>query len=121
MKKGHTEDLNELLSAYLDGELDEATRAKVVSHLSANPAVAQLLNELRETRNLLRGLPRPPVPEGFAEDVMAAAERQALIGEQGAQPAKPARFYRWGPWRAAAGHSRPGTESVCTGCRAPPR
>ncbi len=38
---------NELLSAYLDGELSPAERAEVEQFLAANPAARKLLEELR--------------------------------------------------------------------------
>jgi hypothetical protein len=94
-------DLSELLSAYLDGELDESERARVVNYLHSEPGAARLLEELRQTQDLLRALPAERAPQGFADDVIAAAERRALVGGAGAAP-EPRRTRRWTPLAAAA-------------------
>ncbi len=102
MANDRTQDLNELLSAYLDGELDEPTTAGVVAYLERDAGAALLLRELRETRSLLQDLPRESAPADFAEGVVAAVERQALLGEVGDEsPAVSARR-RFGPIRSAA-------------------
>ena len=72
MAKDRSQNLSELLSAYLDGELDEATTAKVVAHLERDANARLLLRELRETRSMLQGLPRESAPADFAESVVAA-------------------------------------------------
>jgi hypothetical protein len=50
----------EWLSAYLDNELDEDQRIQVEFTLSQDPKYAQLLEELRATRQLIRHLPSFP-------------------------------------------------------------
>jgi anti-sigma factor RsiW len=47
----------DLLSAYLDDELDASTRAAVESRLAASMEWRSVLAELRETRDALRALP----------------------------------------------------------------
>jgi anti-sigma factor RsiW len=59
---------DDLLSAHVDGELDPATRARVVEHLDRCAACRRSAEELTEARALLRGLPpvdATPVIEGL--------------------------------------------------------
>lgn len=58
------------LSAYLDGELDAGERALVDAHLSACPACAQELGELRFAKARLAAAPRRVMPP----DLIAAIE-----------------------------------------------
>jgi putative zinc finger protein len=64
---------DELLSAYLDGELSAAERAVVESRLAADPEARQLLDELRVLSSEVRGLPRYAAGDGFAQRVVQAA------------------------------------------------
>ncbi|MSP02567.1 MAG: anti-sigma factor [Acetobacteraceae bacterium] len=48
------EDMDALLAAYADGELDQATATAVESHLAENPAAQRMLTIHRETTALLR-------------------------------------------------------------------
>jgi len=100
--KDRSQNLSELLSAYLDGELDEATAAKVVAHLERDANAGLLLRELRETRSMLQGLPRESAPADFAESVVAAVERQALLGDAGDESSAGSARRRFGPIRSAA-------------------
>ena len=54
---------DELLSAYLDGELIAAEEAKVERLLAANPAAQQLLDELRALSATLQTLPQQDLGE----------------------------------------------------------
>ncbi len=96
------QDYSELLSAYLDNELDAAERTRVEALLDREPAAVRLLSELRETHEMLQNLPEVSAPPGLLEDVMARVERQALLGEQNDEPQKTPVRIRWGPIRAAA-------------------
>ncbi len=71
--------ISDQLSAYLDGELDQATTQLVAEALKNDPALAKELDELRATRQLVReSLPGLRAPINFAERVaQAAAEKQA--------------------------------------------
>ena len=102
MAKDRAQDLNELLTAYLDGELDETGRAEVVAHLERDADAVKLLSALRQTRAMLQDLPRETAPDDFVDDVVAAVERQALLGRPGDQPAVRSIWRRWGPIRSAA-------------------
>lgn len=56
---------DELLSAYLDGELDAKDRARLEAQLAADPALRAELEALRRTVALVRDLPLQPIPRNF--------------------------------------------------------
>ncbi len=72
---------DELLSAYLDGELDEAQHAQVEQRLSNDPSAQQLLSELQSLSETLRSLPREKIGEELCEAALRQAERTMLLGE----------------------------------------
>lgn len=55
-------DADELLSAYLDGEVTETERASVEARLRVDPAARTLLQELGTLSGALKSLPRDPAP-----------------------------------------------------------
>lgn len=71
---------NELISAYLDGELSGEDRARVEQLLATNPEARQLVDELRALSTTLQSLPAQPVGESLSERVMRIAERRTLAG-----------------------------------------
>ncbi len=60
----------DLLSAYLDDELDAGERARVERQLEESAEWRELHRELRETRELLRGLPIRDAPAGFFDGLL---------------------------------------------------
>jgi anti-sigma factor RsiW len=58
----------ELLSAYLDGELNDRERASLEKRLSQDSALRAALDGLRETVALVRSLPRLKAPRNFTLD-----------------------------------------------------
>jgi len=56
---------DELLSAYLDGELSAEERARLETQLATDAALRAELDALRHTVSLVRGLPSIPVPRNF--------------------------------------------------------
>jgi hypothetical protein len=75
---------NELLSAYLDGELTAAEQAQVERLLAASPAARQLLDELRAVSTALQSLPQQKLGEDLSGHVLRIAERRMLTeGEPG--------------------------------------
>ena len=62
----------DLLSAYLDDELDAADRALVERRLEESAEWRTVLDELGETRSLLRGLPVRDAPPGFIDELLAS-------------------------------------------------
>ena len=69
---------DELLSAYLDGELSEGERARVEQLLAEQPEARQLLDELRALSGGFEALPRHRLEADFASRVLRAAERELL-------------------------------------------
>jgi hypothetical protein len=64
--EGMTEqDRDELLSAYLDGELNEAEQARLEQQLAVDPALQSELDALRRTVEMVRDLPVQPIPRNF--------------------------------------------------------
>ncbi|SFH87678.1 anti-sigma factor family protein [Planctomicrobium piriforme] len=64
----------DLLSAYLDGELTPSQRADVERQLAERPALREQLGELRELSAALRRLPRPAAPADFQASVLSALD-----------------------------------------------
>ena len=62
------------LSAYLDGQLDPDEQGRVGALLATDPAWVQSLDELRETRALVRGLAAAEPPAGFLESLLELEE-----------------------------------------------
>ena len=65
-----TEHLDDVLSAYLDGELTPDERRRADAHLAACPECRADLAAEGEVRQLLRGLPPVDAPFGFYERVL---------------------------------------------------
>ena len=74
------DELGELLSAYLDGELSEQETALVEGHVLQDQAAIRLLEELRRNAELVGSLPRHKAPPGVCEDLKGHLERQELLG-----------------------------------------
>ena len=55
----------ELLSSYLDGQLGPSDVSRLESRLKTDPQLADVLSDLRATRNLLRKLPQRRAPRNF--------------------------------------------------------
>lgn len=72
---------DELLSAYLDGELSEEERARVEQLLAEQPEARQLLDELRALSGGFEALPKHRLEVDFASRVLRAAEREMLAGD----------------------------------------
>jgi hypothetical protein len=69
---------NDLLSAYLDGELTAEEESQVERLLAASPEARQLLDELRALSSSLQALPPLAVGEDISEQVLRRAERRML-------------------------------------------
>jgi anti-sigma factor RsiW len=81
---------DELLSAYVDGELTDAERAVVEERLQNDPAARELVAEIRSLAGTLRSLPKLRV----AEDV-----RSAVLAQVRDKPKVELAEYRRGPLR----------------------
>lgn len=70
---------DEMLSAYVDGELSPPEAQVVERWLKSSPQARQKVEEFRRLSGLMEELPREELPEEFALEVMASAERQMLL------------------------------------------
>ncbi|MCC6454891.1 MAG: hypothetical protein IT328_08125 [Caldilineaceae bacterium] len=68
---------DELLSAYIDGEVSEQERTLVEAAIAADEEIAWRLNSLRQTVTLLRELPELALPRSFTLTLDQAALSQA--------------------------------------------
>ena len=71
----------DLLSAYLDDELDPETRSLVEEHLARTPASRQAVAELRAARDAVRSLPEVDLsPEAWEQVVAAVRADETSVG-----------------------------------------
>ncbi len=90
--------LAELLSAYLDGEVDVREREYVEREIARDETARAMLEDLRQMREMTAKLPRQGAPDSMANDVLRQLERQALLGDTDESP-YPMRT-SWRPMRA---------------------
>lgn len=83
------EDIRELLSARIDGELSDAESRKLDEHLDACPACRQELAEMERIWRSLDVLSEVKVPAGLADRTLA----RVLSPER--HPAATSRRFRW--------------------------
>lgn len=69
----------ELLSAYLDHQLDAPAQAQLEQRLAVEGALQVALEELRTTTTLLRDLPPLPLPRSFTLDPATAPRRRRVV------------------------------------------
>jgi anti-sigma-K factor RskA len=75
------EQLGELLSAYVDGELEARERQVIERVLREDESARQLLADLRRTVQAVSSLPRHAAPGSVATDVQSVLERSALLDD----------------------------------------
>jgi anti-sigma factor RsiW len=77
---------DDVISAYLDGELTPVQRAAFEARLAADADTRAGLDDVAEVRALVRGLDAPELPAGFVDEVLAggAAEDAAIDVATGA-------------------------------------
>lgn len=66
---------DELLSAYVDGELTAAERARVEERLRSDPLAAQLVEELRSLSSEIQRLPREPLGRDLRDNILAEIDQ----------------------------------------------
>jgi hypothetical protein len=76
------DNIRELLSAYIDGEVTQEQSDAVENTVATDPELALELHELKSARSLLTTLPLERAPRGFVRKVMAQAERKHLLSDQ---------------------------------------
>jgi hypothetical protein len=87
----------ELLSAYVDGELNGEQLAQVEQRLRTDSAAQQLVDELRSLSTTLQAMPRESVGENLSKSVLQRVERTKLPEKASATGGA----RRWG-WAAMA-------------------
>jgi len=96
----------DLLSAYLDGELDASTRAAVDARLTESHEWRDILDEVRAARDAVRALPTHEAPAGFWERVLGTPPDTATRDDAAPvvvlEEQRPARRLRT-RWAALAG------------------
>lgn len=77
----HDHQTTELLSAYVDGEVDPRQKVAIERLLQRDPQARALLADLRRNREILAGLPRHEAPASILTDIQAFTERAALLDD----------------------------------------
>jgi putative zinc finger protein len=78
------EDIEAMLCAYVEGDLDAAGRAQIEQHLANHPQHRKMIDELIAQRQLLRDLPRAAAPRDVDESVRGQMERSILLDDAAA-------------------------------------
>lgn len=86
---------DELLSAYLDGQLNVAEKAEVERWLNSSDEARQLLDDLRGVSASLKELPRHQLDDDFASSVLRRAEDAILTGQPHELRPSPAESVWW--------------------------
>ena len=68
---------DELLSAYLDGELTDSERAAVEARLATDPAAQQLLHELRSVSQSVQAIPTAGLGRDLSDEILRRARAAA--------------------------------------------
>jgi len=76
----------EILSAYLDDQISAPERLAIETRLVNNPELSQSLDELRQTRMILRGLPKLRAPRNFMLTPAMAGQRAGASMSYGMYP-----------------------------------
>jgi anti-sigma factor RsiW len=92
----------EQLSAYLDNEVDERERAALEQHLPTCEECRRALEELGQSRALLRALPTPALPRSFRLPETGAVPEPLSRGGRGGVAALSSSNQRTGARRARA-------------------
>ncbi len=75
----NAEHIEAKLCAYIDGALEPAELAEIEKHLVANPAHRQVIEELKQMRQMVLDLPRAAAPPDIAETIQGHLERAVLL------------------------------------------
>jgi hypothetical protein len=86
---------DELLSAYLDGELSPKQVAQIEQWVSGSPSARRRLEDFRRLSGWLQELPRAELPSEFAAQVLREAERQMLLPAPAPRPTFSRRLRWW--------------------------
>ena len=76
----NSERREEMISAYLDGELSVDQRAQVETWMAESPELRQLHDELKALGASIRALPRHQLDQDLKASVLRRAEQSVLAG-----------------------------------------
>jgi len=76
------DNIRELLSAYIDGEVTQEQSDSVEQAVAEDPELALELHELNSAKQLVMGLSHQRAPRDFVRKVMVQAERRHLLGDR---------------------------------------
>ena len=82
MKTDSHNPMEELLNAYHDGQLDEQEAAEVERLLETDARAKLLLDQIAQTSQRVRQLPRAEAPESLRDDIRFQLERDQLLNPQ---------------------------------------
>ena len=71
------DEVRDVSSDYIDGELDERKTGRVKSHLDGCAPCNAFIRTLRATVNLLRSTPKQKAPEGFRSRIRESLPKDA--------------------------------------------
>ena len=80
------DDIREKLSAYLDGALSETQRRAVEVEISRSEEMRLELEALRAVSTAVKGLPKEPLPAGFAARLQARRARESTASRANYRP-----------------------------------
>src|ERR1700683_4285325 len=75
------ENIEAMLCAFIEGDLDAAGKAQIEKHLQDNPQHKRLLHELTAMRDLVRNLPRVRAPIDVGDSLRQKVERSMLLDD----------------------------------------
>lgn len=89
------ENIEAMLCAYVEGDLDAAGKAQIEKHLQDHPQHKKLLEELMAMREMVRGLPRAKAPMDVGDSLRQKVERSMLLEDSAAAMPMRQRGERW--------------------------
>src|SRR5580704_15162959 len=89
------ENIEAMLCAYVEGDLDAAGKAQIEKHLQDHPQHRKLLDELVAMRELVRGLPRAKAPMDVGDSLRQKVERSMLLEDAAVAAPEMQQADRW--------------------------
>ena len=75
-------DIDELLNAYIDGELGQRQITEVHRLIAHDQDLTKRMLELKNCKTLIESMPREQAPADMAEEIRAVLERKTLLSQQ---------------------------------------
>lgn len=77
---------DEVISAYLDGELSPAQHTDVERRIQSSPRAQAQLEDFRKLSRLIQETPQERLPQEFSDQIMHLAERRSLLNDRSPEP-----------------------------------